>query len=133
MYVMLTFLDVNGIRMDFTNKDVARTDLGVAAGATSPSSNRTCGFPAYGFPSSAFPVAMDSSLSLIVKRILYAFFFLSNPRPPHVRPREAVEAVVRHFAVVGVRELQSVVPLALPVEESRHALQHMVVHLAEGP
>lgn len=29
---MLTFLEVNGIRMDFTNKDVVRTDLGVAAG-----------------------------------------------------------------------------------------------------
>ena len=36
-----------------------------------------------------------------------------------------------HFAVVGVRELKSVVPLALPVEETRHALQHIVVHLAE--
>ena len=63
----------------------------------------------------------------------YTHFFLSIPRPPHVRPREAVEAVVRHLAVVGVRELKSVVPLALPVEEPRHALQHIVVHLAENP
>jgi len=75
---------------------------------------------------------MDSFLPLIVKRILYAFF-LSIPRPPHVRPREAVEAVVRHFAAIRVCELQSVVPLALPVEEPRHALQHIVVHLAEDP
>lgn len=32
MYVMLTFLEVNGIRMDCTNDDVVRTGLGVAAG-----------------------------------------------------------------------------------------------------
>lgn len=32
MYVMLTFLEVNGIRMDCTNEDVVRTGLGVAAG-----------------------------------------------------------------------------------------------------
>ena len=31
MYVMLTFLEVNGIRMDCTNDDVVRTGLGVAA------------------------------------------------------------------------------------------------------
>ena len=32
MYVMLTFLEVNGIRMDCTNRDVADTGLAVAAG-----------------------------------------------------------------------------------------------------
>ena len=32
MYVMLTFLEVNGIRMDCTNDDVVRAGLGVAAG-----------------------------------------------------------------------------------------------------
>ena len=50
-----------------------------------------------------------------------------------VKRASVIAAVVRHFAVVGVRELQSVVPLALPVEEPRHALQHIVVHLAENP
>ena len=33
MYVMLTFLEVNGIRMDCTNADVIHTGLGVARGA----------------------------------------------------------------------------------------------------
>ena len=33
MYVMLTFLEVNGIRMDCTNADVIHTGLGVASGA----------------------------------------------------------------------------------------------------
>ena len=32
MYVMLTFLEVNGIRMDCTNREVADTGLAVAAG-----------------------------------------------------------------------------------------------------
>ena len=32
MYVMLTFLEVNGIRMDCTNDDVAHAGLAVAAG-----------------------------------------------------------------------------------------------------
>ena len=32
MYVMLTFLEVNGIRMDCTNDDVAETGLAVASG-----------------------------------------------------------------------------------------------------
>ena len=32
MYVMLTFLEVNGIRMDCTNNDVSQTGLAVAAG-----------------------------------------------------------------------------------------------------
>ena len=32
MYVMLTFLEVNGIHMDCTNDDVAHTGLAVAAG-----------------------------------------------------------------------------------------------------
>ena len=73
---------------------------------------------------------MDFYLSWVVMRILYDFF-LSIPDSPHVRPREAVEAVVRHFAIVGVSEFQSVVPLALPVEKTRHALQHIVVHLPE--
>ena len=32
MYVMLTFLEVNGIRMDCTNDDVVEAALGVASG-----------------------------------------------------------------------------------------------------
>ncbi len=32
MYVMLTFLEVNGIHMDCTNEDVSNTGLAVAAG-----------------------------------------------------------------------------------------------------
>lgn len=32
MYVMLTFLEVNGIHMDCTNNDVARAGLAVASG-----------------------------------------------------------------------------------------------------
>ena len=32
MYVMLTFLEVNGIRMDCTNEDVASAGLAVASG-----------------------------------------------------------------------------------------------------
>jgi len=32
MYVMLTFLEVNGIRMDCTNDDVVEVGLGVASG-----------------------------------------------------------------------------------------------------
>ena len=32
MYVMLTFLEVNGIHMDCTNDDVAETGLAIAAG-----------------------------------------------------------------------------------------------------
>ena len=32
MYVMLTFLEVNGIRIDATNEEVAETGLAVAAG-----------------------------------------------------------------------------------------------------
>lgn len=32
MYVMLTFLEVNGIRLDCTNKDVIDAGLGVASG-----------------------------------------------------------------------------------------------------
>lgn len=32
MYVMLTFLEVNGIHMDCTNDDVAKTGLAVASG-----------------------------------------------------------------------------------------------------
>ena len=32
MYVMLTFLEVNGIRLECTNEEVARTGLAVAAG-----------------------------------------------------------------------------------------------------
>ena len=32
MYVMLTFLEVNGIRMDCTNEDVIKAGLGVASG-----------------------------------------------------------------------------------------------------
>lgn len=33
MYVMLTFLEVNGIRLDCTNEDVIEAGLGVASGA----------------------------------------------------------------------------------------------------
>ena len=33
MYVMLTFLEVNGIRMDCTNEDVATAGLSVASGS----------------------------------------------------------------------------------------------------
>ena len=33
MYVMLTFLEVNGIRVECTNEDVTRIGLGVAAGS----------------------------------------------------------------------------------------------------
>ena len=33
MYVMLTFLEVNGIHMDCTNEDVIEAGLGVASGA----------------------------------------------------------------------------------------------------
>jgi len=33
MYVMLTFLEVNGIQMDCTNQDVIDAGLGVAAGS----------------------------------------------------------------------------------------------------
>ncbi len=33
MYVMLTFLEVNGVRMDCTNEDVARVGLAVADGS----------------------------------------------------------------------------------------------------
>lgn len=32
MYIMLTFLEVNGIRLDVSNEEVARTGLAVAAG-----------------------------------------------------------------------------------------------------
>ena len=32
MYVMLTFLEVNGIHMECTNQEVAETGLAVAAG-----------------------------------------------------------------------------------------------------
>ena len=32
MYVMLTFLEVNGIRVDYTNEDVVEAALGVASG-----------------------------------------------------------------------------------------------------
>ena len=32
MYVMLTFLEVNGIHMDCTNEDVVEAGLGVASG-----------------------------------------------------------------------------------------------------
>ena len=35
MYAMLTFLEVNGIRLNCTNKDVAAVGLGVASGAMS--------------------------------------------------------------------------------------------------
>lgn len=33
MYVMLTFLEVNGIRLDCTNEDIIEAGLGVASGA----------------------------------------------------------------------------------------------------
>ena len=33
MYVMLTFLEVNGIRLEATNEEIAETGLAVAAGA----------------------------------------------------------------------------------------------------
>ena len=33
MYVMLTFLEVNGVKIDATNEEVAETGLAVAAGA----------------------------------------------------------------------------------------------------
>ena len=33
VYVMLTFLEVNGIRLDCTNEDVVRIGLGVADGS----------------------------------------------------------------------------------------------------
>lgn len=33
MYVMLTFLEVNGIRLKCTNEEVAETGIGVASGA----------------------------------------------------------------------------------------------------
>lgn len=33
MYVMLTFLEVNGIHMDCTNEDVTRVGLGIANGS----------------------------------------------------------------------------------------------------
>ena len=32
MYVMMTFLEVNGIRLECTNEEVAQVGLGVAAG-----------------------------------------------------------------------------------------------------
>ena len=32
MYVMLTFLEVNGIHMDCTNDEVAKVELSLAAG-----------------------------------------------------------------------------------------------------
>ena len=32
MYIMLTFLEVNGIRLDCTNEDVVEAGLGVASG-----------------------------------------------------------------------------------------------------
>ena len=35
MYIMLTFLEVNGIRMDCTNEEVAAVGLGVAGGSMS--------------------------------------------------------------------------------------------------
>ena len=38
---------------------------------------------------------------------------------------------MRHFAVVGVSEFQSVVPLALPVEKTRHAPFKYAFHLPE--
>ena len=42
-----------------------RSEASAVHDATSPSSNRTCGFPAYGFPLSAFPVAMDFFPSVV--------------------------------------------------------------------
>ena len=56
-----------------------RSEASAVHDATSPSSNRTCGFPAYGFPLSAFPVVMAFFLSWAVERILYDFFFPVNP------------------------------------------------------
>ena len=55
-----TAIKLPAARRIVTDKSLCRPSsrkprLGVAAGATSPSSNRTCGFPAYGFPSNAFP------------------------------------------------------------------------------
>ena len=50
-----------------------RSEASAVHDATSPSSNRTCGFPAYGFPLSAFPVVMAFFLSWAVERILYDF------------------------------------------------------------
>lgn len=35
MYVMLTFLEVNGIRLECTNEDIVKAGLGVASGAMS--------------------------------------------------------------------------------------------------
>lgn len=35
MYVMLTFLEVNGIRLDCTNEDIVEAGLGVASGKMS--------------------------------------------------------------------------------------------------
>ena len=35
MYIMLTFLEVNGIRLDCTNEDVVEAGLGVASGKMS--------------------------------------------------------------------------------------------------
>ena len=35
MYIMLTFLEVNGIRWDCTNEDVVEAGLGVASGKIS--------------------------------------------------------------------------------------------------
>ena len=35
MYIMLTFLEVNGIRLDCTNEDVVKAGLGVASGKIS--------------------------------------------------------------------------------------------------
>ena len=68
--------------------------------------------------------------------IIRFFFSLSIPFrhflpcPSHVRPREAVEAVVRHFTVVGVCELQPVVPLALAVAFVRvEHVGRVVAHL----
>ena len=40
--------------------------------------------------------------------------------------------VVVEFTVVCVRELQPVVPLALPVEEPRHAPKRVAVHRIES-
>ena len=35
MYIMLTFLEVNGIRLDCTNEDIVEAGLGVASGKMS--------------------------------------------------------------------------------------------------
>ena len=35
MYVMLTFLEVNGIRLDCTNEEIVHVGLSVAAGSMS--------------------------------------------------------------------------------------------------